>query len=197
MSPLPLAKQRLKDVEAIVVGGSAGSLSVLLQLLPSLPAEFALPVLIVLHVPAHHHSSLAELFQPKCRVTVKEAEDTEPIAPGTVYFAPPDYHLLVEKDHRLSLSNEEPVNFSRPSIDVLFESAADAYGRALLAIILTGANQDGAQGVRAVCDAGGYAVVQTPESAEARAMPEAALAACPDAEPMTLGGMEALLHFIR
>lgn len=197
MSPGALADGRLKDIEAIVMGGSAGSVSALLHLLPHLPAGFPLPILIVLHVPARNTNSLAELFQPTCRLVVKEAEDTEGIARGTVYFAPPNYHLLVEKDRQLSLSNEEPVNFSRPSIDVLFESAADAYGPALLAVILTGANHDGAQGVRAVCDAGGYTVVQTPESAEARAMPDAALAACPKAESMTLDGMDALLHFIR
>ncbi|MBA2485730.1 MAG: chemotaxis protein CheB, partial [Nitrospira sp.] len=132
--------------------------------------------------------------QSQCRLTVKEAKHKEPIVSGTIYFAPPDYHLLVESDRHLSLSSEEPVHYSRPSIDVLFESAADAYGRALLAIILTGTNEDGAHGVRAVCDAGGMALVQTPESAEARVMPEAALAACAEARSMSLDAIADLLQ---
>jgi two-component system chemotaxis response regulator CheB len=113
--------------------------------------------------------------------------------PGTVYFAPPDYHLLVERDRCLSLSNEEPVNFSRPSVDVLFESAADAYGKDLLAIILSGANEDGTKGARAVSEAGGIVVVQSPDSAEARMMPESALTACPKARAMNLNTLKELL----
>ena len=136
--------------------------------------------MVVVHVPPDKRSILAELFQAKCRITVREAEDKEPISGGTVYFAPPDYHLLVETDRSLSLSSDEPVLYSRPSIDVLFESAADAYGPALIAIVLTGANQDGAKGLKAVVEAGGTAIVQSPEDAFASAMPEAALAACPE-----------------
>jgi two-component system, chemotaxis family, protein-glutamate methylesterase/glutaminase len=186
-------RTRLDEMEAIVIGASAGAVAALLHLLPPLPAGFPLPLMIVVHVSPQHSSSLADLLQAQCRVTVKEAEDKEPVVAGTAYLAPSDYHLLVEKERCLSLSSEEPVNFSRPSIDVLFESAADAYGRKVLAIILTGANQDGAQGVRAVWAAGGMALVQTPESAEARAMPEAALAACPEAHVMTLTAMTELL----
>jgi len=115
---------------------------------------------------------------------------------GTVYFAPPDYHLLVETDKSLSLSSDEPVLFSRPSIDVLFESAADAYGFALIAIILTGANQDGAKGMHAVVEAGGIALVQSPDGAFASAMPEAAIATCPSARVMSLDAIAAYLQEI-
>ena len=122
----------------------------------------------------------------KCQMDVKEAEDKEPIMPGTIYFAPPDYHLLVEVDKRLSLSSEEPVLFSRPSIDVLFETAAEAYGPELIGIILTGANSDGATGLAAIYEAGGTTLVQNPELAYTAAMPASAIKACPEAQVMNL-----------
>jgi two-component system chemotaxis response regulator CheB len=117
---------------------------------------------------------------------VVEAEDKQAIEAGTVYVAPPGYHLLVEKDRSLSLSNEEEVHYSRPSIDVLFESAADAYGDKLVGIVLTGANDDGAAGLRAVVEAGGTAIVQQPALAYSPVMPQAALRACPAAQVMSL-----------
>jgi two-component system chemotaxis response regulator CheB len=172
--------------EAVVIGASAGALEALSVILPGLPAEYRLPVLVVVHVPPDKKSILADLFQAKCRVRVREAEDKEPIAAGTVYFAPPDYHLLVERDRSLSLSSDEPVLYSRPSLDVLFESAADAYGPALVAIVLTGANEDGARGLGAVGEAGGKAIVQRPQGAYASAMPEAAILRCPGAEILSL-----------
>ena len=125
---------------------------------------------------------------------MKEAEDKEPIRGGVAYVAPPNYHLLVEPDLCLSLSSDEPVLYSRPSIDVLFESAADAYGNSVAAVVLTGANSDGARGLRAVADAGGLTLVQNPESAEARAMPEAALALCPTARTLNLVQLAATLQ---
>jgi len=172
--------------EAIVIGASAGALEALSVILPALPATFDLPIFVVVHVPPDKKSILAELFDAKCKVKVREAEDKEPIAGGTVYFATADYHLLVEADKTLSLSNDEPVLYSRPSIDVLFESAADAYGPGLIALMLTGANQDGAQGLKTVVQAGGTAIVQTPEGAYAAAMPEAAIAAAPSARVLSL-----------
>ena len=172
--------------EAIVIGASAGALEALSVILPALPATFDLPIFVVVHVPPDNKSILAELFDAKCKVKVREAEDKEPIAGGTVYFATADYHLLVEADKTLSLSNDEPVLYSRPSIDVLFESAADAYGPGLIALMLTGANQDGAQGLKTVVQAGGTAIVQTPEGAYAAAMPEAAIAAAPSARVLSL-----------
>jgi two-component system, chemotaxis family, protein-glutamate methylesterase/glutaminase len=180
--------------EAVVIGASAGALEALSVILPALPAGFRLPLIVVVHVPPDKRSMLAELFQAKCQIPVREAEDKEPINPGTVYFAPSDYHLLVETEKSLSLSSDEPVLFSRPSIDVLFESAADAYGSALIAIILTGANQDGAKGMKAVVEAGGVALVQNPDGAFASAMPEAAIEMCPDARVMSLDAIATYLQ---
>jgi two-component system chemotaxis response regulator CheB len=161
--------------------------------LPALPEQYPLPVLVVVHLPPDKKSVMAELFRARCRVEVKEAEDKEPARPGTVYFAPPDYHVLVEPDGRLSLSSEEPVIYSRPSVDVLFESAADAYGESLVAVVLTGASADGARGLKAVCEAGGTALVQDPATAHSAAMPQAALAACPGAAALPLGEIAARL----
>jgi two-component system chemotaxis response regulator CheB len=181
-------------IEAVVIGVSAGGIKALSVILPALPAGYPVPILIVIHLPPARKSLIADLFRDKCRLDVREAEDKEPLAPGVVYFAPPDYHLLVEKDRSLSLSSEEPVMFSRPSIDVLFETAADAYGPALVGIILTGANPDGAHGLKAVKAAGGRAIVQTPAHAFAPAMPEAALQSCPEAAAMDLEEIAAYLQ---
>jgi two-component system chemotaxis response regulator CheB len=183
-----------EQARAVVIGASAGALQALSTILPALPAGFRLPVIVVVHVPPDRESVLAELVQAKCRIPVREAEDKEPMVAGTVYFAPPDYHLLIEMDGSLSLSSDEPVLFSRPSIDVLFESAADAYGPSLIAIILTGANQDGAKGMLAVAEAGGTALVQNPNGAFASAMPEAAIAICPSAKVMSLDAMAKYLQ---
>ncbi|HEX4408565.1 MAG TPA: chemotaxis protein CheB [Xanthobacteraceae bacterium] len=174
------------SAEAVVIGASAGALEALSVILPALPAEYRLPVIIVVHIPPDKRSVLVELFQAKCAVKVEEAEDKIAIRDGTAYFAPPDYHLLIERDKSLSLSSDEPVLFSRPSIDVLFESAADAYGPALIGVLLTGASQDGAHGMKAIVESGGMAIVQDPHSAFAPAMPEAAIAACPGALVLSL-----------
>lgn len=180
--------------QAVVIGTSAGAVQALSAILPPLPADYPLPVMIVVHVPPDRRNALTELFQSRCAMTVREAEDKEPILPGVVYFAPPDYHLLVESPEFLSLSTDEPVLHSRPSIDVLFESAADAFGDALVGVILTGANHDGAEGLRAVGQAGGMAVVENPVGASAPAMPEAALAAWPEARVMSLEEIGAYLR---
>jgi len=163
---------------AVVIGASAGGVQALLALLPALPAAFPWPGFVVLHVPADRSNVLAPLFEAKCGLKVKEAEDKETARPGVVYFAPSDYHLLVEENGDLALSSDEAINYSRPSIDVLFESAADAYGEGLIGIILTGANNDGAAGLKAVHAAGGVALVQDPAAAYARTMPQAAYQAC-------------------
>jgi two-component system chemotaxis response regulator CheB len=184
-------------MRAVALGGSAGAVQALLRILPKLPADYPLPVLIVVHVPADRENALVPLFQSKCVVEVKEAEDKEPARPGVVYFAPSDYHLLVEADGTLSLSVDELVNLSRPSIDVLLETAADAFGAALTAVVLTGANHDGAQGLRAVADAGGVAVVEDPEGAYSATMPAAALEACGAARSMTLDAMASYLSSLK
>lgn len=170
---------------AVVIGASAGGLKALNDILTPLPADF-MPVLVVIHLPSQRPSLIAELLDEKCRMTVVEAEDKAPIEPGTIYFAPPDYHLLVEQDQTLSLSNEAPVYFSRPSIDVLFETAAEAFGPYLTGVILTGANEDGAAGLKAVMAAGGRGLIQHPKTAYARAMPEAAIEACPQARVLMI-----------
>lgn len=183
----------MSGVRLIVIGASAGAVQALLALLPSLPPGFSLPVLVVVHVPPDRDNVLAPLLQTKCRLTVKEAEDKEPLVGGVIYFAPSDYHLLVEADGTLALSTDEPVNYSRPSIDVLFESAADAYGEGLVGVIMTGANHDGAAGLKAVLEAGGRAIVQDRAEAYATAMPDAALEACPTASTMTLDAIASYL----
>jgi two-component system chemotaxis response regulator CheB len=170
---------------AVVIGASAGGVQALSQILPALPDSFAFPVLVVVHVPPRRDNALVELFASKCRLDVKEAEDKEMLRGGTVYFAPANYHLMVETGGSIALSSEEPVNHSRPAIDVLFETAADAFGPGLSAIVLTGANHDGAQGLKAVAAAGGVAIVEDPATAEVATMPAAALAACPSATPMS------------
>jgi two-component system chemotaxis response regulator CheB len=180
--------------EAVVIGASAGALEALSIILPALPAQSALPLMIVVHMPPDRRSVIAEIFRAKCSVPVQEAEDKEPISQGTIYFAPSNYHLLVEADRSLSLSNDEPVLYSRPSIDVLFESAADVYGPALIAIVLSGSNHDGAAGLKAVIEAGGLGIVQTPDDAFAAAMPEAAKAMSPSAQVLSLQEIAAYLQ---
>ncbi len=186
--------RNMETERAVAIGASAGAFDALSAILPELPEDFALPVFVVVHVPPRKPSLLAELFGRSCRLPAKEAEDKEPVRGGTIYFAPPDYHLLVEPDFHLSLSSEEPVLHSRPSLDVLFETAARAYGTGLVGVILTGANADGARGLAAVAACGGTALVQTPGSAEAPEMPRAALAASPGATPLQLHEIAAHLQ---
>ncbi|WEK44776.1 MAG: chemotaxis protein CheB [Candidatus Sphingomonas colombiensis] len=180
-------------IEAVVIGASAGAVEALSAILPHLPADYPLPVLVVVHVPADRRNSLTPLFQSKCRIAVREADDKEPVVGGTVYFAPPDYHLLVETDRTLSLSADDPVLYSRPSIDVLFESAAEAYGPALAGVVLTGANQDGARGLAAVEEAGGIALVEDPATACSSTMPLAALHGCTAARALSLDAIASRL----
>ena len=163
-------------IEAIVVGASAGGVEALLKVFGSLRQGFGLPILVVLHLPDERESQMAEVFGRRLAVPVEEARDKQDICPGTLYVATPGYHLSVEADRSLSLSLEPPVHHSRPSIDVLFESAADVYGPNLLAVVLTGANGDGAQGLAKVRAQGGITVVQDPHEAQVATMPEAALA---------------------
>ncbi len=166
-------------IDAVVIGASAGGVQALSVLLPALPATLQASVFIVLHLPRDKPSVLVEIFKPKCALPVAEAEDKQPIAPGHVYFAPSNYHLLIDPGPQLALSADDPVHHSRPSIDVLFESAADVYKHRLMGIILTGANEDGAVGLAAVKDAGGITVVQHPDTAQSPLMARAALARRP------------------
>ena len=163
----------------VVVGVSAGGLFALRTLIGGLPRDFEIPVVIVQHR-SKDSELLCELLQECSSLRVREANDKEPIEPGLVYVAPPDYHLMVEEGY-LSLSTDEPVRFSRPSIDVMFSSAADAYGADVIGVVLTGANADGSQGLKKIVDRGGYAIVQDPGTAEVPVMPQHALKAVPKA----------------
>jgi two-component system chemotaxis response regulator CheB len=174
---------------AIVIGASAGAVQALLRILPALPASLPVPILIVVHIPPDRSNALVSLFASKCVIAVKEAEDKEIALPGIVYFAPSDYHLLAEADGTLALSMDEQVNHSRPAIDVLLETAADAYGPDLVGIVLTGANHDGAAGLKAIAQAGGSAIVEDPATASTPTMPAAALASCPTARVLDLAAI--------
>ncbi|WP_341964296.1 chemotaxis protein CheB [Pseudomonas sp. RC10] len=166
----------LPRVDAIVIGASAGGVEALLKIFRPLRKGFKLPIVAVLHLPDERRSLLAEVFAAQLGIPVKEADDKESIAPGTLYFAGPGYHLSVEADKTFSFSQEERVYHSRPSIDILFESAADAYDARLAGVLLTGANNDGAKGMARIKEYGGLTVVQDPADAVARTMPDAALA---------------------
>ena len=187
------AREQAAPPEVILVGGSAGAIEALSTLLPRLGPRMPAPVLVVVHLLPNEPSLLARLFAASCAITVVEAEDKMPLAPATIVFAPPDYHLLVEAGGTLALSVEPPSHFSRPSIDVLFESAADALGPRVLAIVLTGASANGAAGLAAVERAGGVVVVQDPETAAARTAPDAAIAAVSAPMVLSLDGIEELL----
>jgi two-component system, chemotaxis family, protein-glutamate methylesterase/glutaminase len=207
---------RAGRIDAVAIGASAGGVEALSLLLPAVPAALRAAILIVLHLPRERASVLPEIFSAKCARPVREAVDKEPVEPGTVYFAPPDYHLLVDCASsvggaadatrrgrgrgdspvaaQLALSSDDLVNFSRPSIDVLFESAADVYGQRLLGIILTGANHDGAAGLAAVHEASGITVVQHPDTAQSSLMPMAAIKRSPVDYVLTLDQIAELLR---
>ncbi|OVZ54372.1 chemotaxis protein CheB [Pigmentiphaga sp. NML080357] len=165
-----------RRLEAIAIGASAGGIEALGELLPALPAGLPAAIAVVLHIAPSQRSMLADIFADRCALPVLEASDKQPIEPGHVYFAPPDYHLLVESDRTWSLTQDEAVNFSRPSIDVLFDTAADVYGEALLGIVLSGYNNDGSAGVHAIRRAGGVNWAQDPDTAFAPDMPRSAIA---------------------
>jgi len=178
--PAPLA-----PVDAIVLGASAGGVEALLAILAALPASFALPIVAVVHIPRDQPSLLVEVLGARARLAVREAEDKELLLPGLT-IAPPDYHVLLDfdrgvrhlagaQDVRLALSNDALISYCRPAIDVLFQSAAEVLGPRVAGIILTGANADGALGLRAIKAEGGLCAVQSPAEAPSRVMPEAAI----------------------
>lgn len=161
----------------IAIGTSLGGLNALLSVVRQLPRELPVPIVVVQHRGVSQDTGLVDLLQQNTALTVVEAEDKTPLKPGVLFVAPPDYHLLVEDRESLALSTEAPVRAARPSIDVLFESAADAYGEALVGVLLTGASADGAAGLARIKQRGGCAIVQDPASAECATMPSAGIAA--------------------
>lgn len=179
---------------AAAIGVSAGGLNALSRILPLLHRDLALSVLVVQHLRPDSDSYLVHHLARLSTIRVKEAEDKETVEPGTVYIAPPDYHLLVESDRSLSLSAEERVNFSRPSIDVTFETAAEAFQDQLIGIVLTGANNDGSRGLARIKYFGGMTVVQSPESAEYDIMPRSAIDAVDVDRIIPLDGIARLLN---
>ncbi|MDH0301769.1 MULTISPECIES: chemotaxis protein CheB [unclassified Pseudomonas] len=183
----------MNGVRAIVIGASAGGVAALFSVLGALPAGFAIPVLCVLHLPEDRHSHLAQVLQRRLHRPVREAVDKARVEPGLIYVAGPGYHLSVERDLSFSLSQEPPVHFSRPAIDFLFASAADAYGPDLLGVLLTGANEDGAQGLLRIKQNGGRTIVQDPREAQVALMPEAALALHSPDHILSLSGIGQLL----
>jgi two-component system, chemotaxis family, protein-glutamate methylesterase/glutaminase len=183
-----------RRADAIVIGASAGAVESLSELLPPLSVALSVPVVVVVHLPPRRPSVLPGLFQTLCSAPVAEPVDKQPVAAGTIWFAPPDYHLLIERDHTFALSVDPPVKFSRPSLDVLFESAADCYGARLAAVVLTGASDDGARGAQRVRAAGGHVLVQDPALALARTMPEAAIEL---ADPQFVGGLAQIAATLR
>jgi two-component system chemotaxis response regulator CheB len=166
---------RQRTVDAVVIGGSAGVFDVLRTVLASLPSTLAIPVAVVVHLPLRSRSLLHESLQTVSSLSMSQVDDKEPLRGGHVYFAPAGYHFLIEADRSAALSIDDPVYFSRPSIDVLFESASDVYADALLGILLTGASHDGAAGLQRIAQRGGIAVVQRPDTCDAEVMPRAAL----------------------
>lgn len=164
-------------IELVVIGGSAGSLEALLEILPGLKDVFAVPIVLVLHRKQSNDSILADLLTARSSLRVKEIEEKESPRKGTLHIVPPDYHVLFEQDHTFSLDVSERINYSRPSIDVVYQSAADVYQNKLACILLSGANADGTDGFRYVQKMGGVTIAQSPESAEVSYMPEQAIAA--------------------
>ena len=185
-----------RRIEMVVIGGSAGGVDALIGLLPAIPADFGAAVVCILHVPPDRDSRLAELFAMRAALPVREAQDKEPIQPGTVYFAGSGYHLSIEQDRSFSLSCEPPVQFARPAIDILMESAADVYGPALAGILLTGANYDGADGMCRIRERGGLTIVQDPEEAQASTMPEEAIRRCAPHLVLPLAGIRTVLPLL-
>lgn len=165
----------MKQDKLLLIGGSAGSLQVILSVLSALGRGYPMPVVVILHRNNNFESSLEDLLSSRTQLPIKEIEEKEPIAPGRVYLCPADYHVLVEQDHSFSLDYSERVNFSRPSIDVTLRSAADVYGAGVIALILSGGNADGTEGMQYVKNQGGFTIIQDPATAEVPYMPQQVL----------------------
>lgn len=182
-----------ENYEAIVIGASWGGMSAIIRILSDLPEDYPIPVIVILHRLRNVKSSLIQLVDDKVKINVYEVEEKEHVEPGKVYIAPANYHLLLENDFTFSLCNSAPVKYSRPSIDVFFESAARVYKDKLIGILLTGANSDGAEGLKYIKEKGGIVIVQDPDEAEVNTMPLAAITTVPDCNILTLSEINKLL----
>ncbi|MFP5240438.1 MAG: chemotaxis protein CheB, partial [Acidobacteriota bacterium] len=182
-----------RRTEAVVMGASAGGWAAFSRMLTALPAGYPLPIAIVLHVHPGQGEDFPQHLAPGCKIAVRSAQEKDPFLPGVVHFAPPDYHLLVEWDRTLSLSADPKVCHSRPSIDVLFESAATVYGPGLLGVLLTGASSDGTEGIKRINELGGLTVVQDPDTAEHPVMPRSAIL---HASPRRVLGLDAITQLL-
>jgi two-component system chemotaxis response regulator CheB len=161
--------------EAIVIGVSSGGMNALKIIASGLPANFSIPIIIVQHLSAHSDSQWIKLLNEKSALDIKEADEKEGIEKGKIYIAPPNYHLLIERDKTFSLTIDERVNFARPSIDVLFESAAEAYKNKLIGMVLTGSNHDGTKGIKRIKEYGGLTIIEDPKTAASPYMPKSAM----------------------
>lgn len=159
----------------IVIGTSFGGMMALRTILSVLPSNFNIPILVIQHLSSNSEGYLPKYLDRVCSINVKEADEKEQIKKGYAYIGPPNYHMLVDNQGFISLSVDEKVNYARPSIDVLFESAVDAFGENIIGVLLTGANSDGSKGIKRIRDNGGITIVQDPSEAEADAMPKSAL----------------------
>lgn len=169
-----------KQIELVVIGGSWGGFQASLSILMGLPADFNIPIILILHRLKNADSELQTLYNKKLGLEVVEIEEKQPIEPGRVYLAPANYHVLIEKEKTFSLDDSELENFSRPSIDVTFDNVAEVYGAHTLGILLSGASNDGSAGLKNISDHNGVAIVQNPEEAEADTMPKSAIKIVPD-----------------
>ncbi|RZK19120.1 MAG: chemotaxis protein CheB [Pedobacter sp.] len=160
---------------ALIIGGSAGSLDVLLEIFPDLKKEINFPIILVTHRKSGNDSLLTDLLQSRTGLKVREAEEKEPVLAGNVYITPADYHLLIEDDKTISLDYSEKINYSRPSIDVTFQSAAEVFKNGLVCILLSGSNADGVEGLKTVNNLGGFVVIQNPNTAIMPYMPQQAV----------------------
>lgn len=162
----------MENKEIIVIGGSAGSINVLLKILPLIRRERSLPIIIIIHRKPTDENVLATLLQFKTKITIREIEDKMPIESNTIYLAPANYHVLIEKDRSFMLDDSEKINYSRPNIDVCMHSVTQLFGSKTVGILLTGANDDGAAGLKMIHDAGGYTIIQKPETCLFPLMPQ-------------------------
>ena len=189
-----MAENALDQPRYLVIGGSAGSLEVILDLVPGLPTPPNAVVIIVVHRKKDNDSILVSLLSSRTSLPVREVEDKETIQPNTIYLAPPDYHLLIERADLFSLDSSEKVHYSRPSIDVTFESVAEAFGHRVIGVLLSGANADGAAGIAKIQQNGGYTIVQDPSTADVGYMPQQALALTPVDSVLPAGKIAGLLQ---